>query len=1328
VKTQSVRLAHPGLAPFASPAALASRPVNVLAAPSQVRPDRAPTWPVLVALLVALLFSHPLAAAPQATPATQNKHWVRIRVMVQDQQQIALEGATVTVSTSGPTIVQQATEHDGTVIIQIPILPGKVVSINAAMQGYNGASAPSITISAQQTETTVDAGTITLAAAQSSQTRNVFLTVQVMDGAGSPLSGAHVNVYVGYTGIATWGSDSVVRPNDGQGDTNPSGIVQIQISAKSGSNLGVTLEVSRDDMKTARQDVNFGTNFPDRPPLQKITLVPVTPDTQNSVPGAIGSIKLKFAVEDDDGPVGQANVAILMREKFVSKPFTATTGDDGNATVDVPVPHTAVYLSVDVEAYASKMGYTDSPHQAITLNESDIGKTFDEGILYVKKKPGFPGSLAVQVHVTDDQKNLPVPDAVVTLNRTQLYSQTTGSDGMATFSLSEEGNFDITINQQYYQAFSTSQLITSDAAPTKPLEYSLTLKDSSLPSPDTINITVLHTDDSGGDPQPLPGATVTDGQISATTDASGQAALTRNYDVTQDITVSASGYKSQVKSVRINKGMTLSAGTGSATFTLVPDNSVDSPFHVYVQVQNTRGDSIPGAGVDYYTAAGQRLYGNLVSASKGFADFDSSVLKGIAAAADLRKSGLLVNVSATGFQPIVNQFISPDLLQPSPRPATYLVVMNKDWTDLTNQIAGLEARVNAWNNDVKSVAADQTQTYVSQTDSAKQAADLAFAQIQAAQAAMKTVSPQAPSTRISQLQVDLGAKAELVLGDSGDLESQLSDAQKAVAACTTAADADVIRGKYQQAIKLIGEIGSINQSAAQDHEELLQIAQQTMANQDVITSLQPYLTEIQNQQKTAQENAANLTAYYKQKQAASDGLAGRQTSLQGELQAILDKNSPSTPGALPLPADLIQRLTVMQGILGSWNSSASSDQSLSVPYVITDAPGYIVGVEEQANQLMKLMQQQSSTVDTMGAAADEISTTFTNETFEIGLAADLLKQADDCAKKAVAAAATPAQGTPTAVTLPEDEPTIPPPSETKATAPPPGNSPPRAGSDCEPKAVEQQVEALMHQATTSTSFAEGDGYLARADGLAAPYPCIFVTLKNFEGLWSTYKRTFKTPPGPGTPSGVKVEGLPEDNPTLATTLATAVVTAPPSRPPTLETIPEDNPANVPPANNGSIPQRQPATQPTPAQTAPSPTTAAPGSRWKLVSVSASPQTNQGWTYNANSASAHLKVYNGDQSDFSWAPPPAQVTSDGFTVNITVVSEPTQKNTLSQMICVSGPQASTSNTCAQAVAQNGAAKTANQAVKFMPPPDFGSFDVKVSLAWGAVNYTYSYQPY
>jgi hypothetical protein len=101
--------------------------------------------------------------------------------------------------------------------------------------------------------------------------RTVVLTVQVTDITGKQVSQAHVDVYQAnrrFSGI-------IVRPADYQAETDVNGIARFpNIIVKTGESLGLSIEVSREDMKTERIDLDLGTTFPTRLPLQRFTLEP----------------------------------------------------------------------------------------------------------------------------------------------------------------------------------------------------------------------------------------------------------------------------------------------------------------------------------------------------------------------------------------------------------------------------------------------------------------------------------------------------------------------------------------------------------------------------------------------------------------------------------------------------------------------------------------------------------------------------------------------------------------------------------------------------------------------------------------------------------------------------------------------------------------------------------------------------------------------------------------------------------------------------------------------------------------------------------------------
>ena len=134
-------------------------------------------------------------------------------------------------------------------------------------------------------------------------------------------------------------------------------------------------------------------------------------------------------------------------------------------------------------------------------------------------------------------------------------------------------------------------------------------------------------------------------------------------------------------------------------------------------------------------------------------------------------------------------------------------------------------------------------------------------------------------------------------------------------------------------------------------------------------------------------------------------------------------------------------------------------------------------------------------------------------------------------------------------------------------------------------------------------------------------------------------------------------------------------------------------------------------------------------RWVLESVTVSPETPpQGWTYSAQSSSAHYTIYNGDKADFQWTPPPQQIDATGFTVSLNVQARPIPNNRLAAIISVSGAGLNTDtprdDQSAYAKAESGTAASAQASVTFKPTANSTGLELKIGMMW-AITFTYKY---
>ncbi|HEY2919543.1 MAG TPA: hypothetical protein VGK77_11175, partial [Candidatus Binatia bacterium] len=459
----------------------------------------------------------------------------------------------------------------------------------------------------------------------------VTLTVKVQDEEGKPVPTARVNIYEGF-----W-QEYIVRPPDYQGDTNANGIARIEILAKGGKKLAFSIEVSREDMETKTRDVDKGRDFPTKLPLEKFTLK----KKSEGGAGAIINVAIDVKNEGHDWIEGASVVILDTALGTATGRFPGVSGGDGRAVI--PVLYGSTDPEEKVEVDVSKNGYKDKKI-FITLNKTQVGTMVLGGIVVLDEIAA--GAAKVTVTVIDKENKKGVGDATVILDGAGYHSEKTNGEGNASLLVQEIGTFAVRISQEHYESGTTQIRLQGEAE--KALTVELEPKEKKDEGNDTIAVTVLAKDptDEKSKPAPLPGALVKAGGAGTSTDGRGQATLKGAFDVKQEVTVSANGYKSQSKVVGVAKILHYSNGTGSTTFILDPDLSENSPIRLIVEVRGPKG-ALKGANVDFSLANGRQLYGGSTD-SNGERDFRSNDA-GDVPIAELRK-GLAVTVKSEGYK------------------------------------------------------------------------------------------------------------------------------------------------------------------------------------------------------------------------------------------------------------------------------------------------------------------------------------------------------------------------------------------------------------------------------------------------------------------------------------------------------------------------------------------------------------------------------------------------------------------------------------------------------------------------------------------------------
>jgi hypothetical protein len=407
-------------------------------------------------------------------------------------------------------------------------------------------------------------------ALEPAQDQTVTLVVRVKDEDGKLVPGAHVNVYQETRRF----SALIARPPADQQDTNANGIATFPIVVKTGEALKLSIEVSREDMQTERDDVDYGTEFPARI-LRQFVLKPRAAAKEDLM-----TVKVHVVRKDaeKDTPVEAALVEVFLNPVIGGtqrRRYSTQTDRDGDATLVTP-------LWDDLEIRASKQKFGQQS-MSIKANAARIKEQIEEGpyTLKLERQPGFEVTITVR---DQDNPGLPVTDANVVLDNgsSGYYPATTDNLGNATLFVRETGGFAVRISQDNYEPLKDGEVRLLEGEEKKTASFTLKVKPKkAAEGANSIEVTVLQGDKIdriGRFNLPLPGASVTVGQTTLGTDPSGQVKISGDFEGNVKVTVEASGYKSQdqtVNTVRISDSGRLTGGRALVTFLMQPEATED---------------------------------------------------------------------------------------------------------------------------------------------------------------------------------------------------------------------------------------------------------------------------------------------------------------------------------------------------------------------------------------------------------------------------------------------------------------------------------------------------------------------------------------------------------------------------------------------------------------------------------------------------------------------------------------------------------------------------------------------------------------------------------
>ncbi|HEX6190636.1 MAG TPA: carboxypeptidase-like regulatory domain-containing protein [Pyrinomonadaceae bacterium] len=811
-----------------------------------------------------------------------------------------------------------------------------------------------------------------------------LLTVKAVDAEGKGIKQAHVNIYVG---SYTFGTDSFVRPPTFQEDTNADGMWVFEIPVKPGQkNFEITVEVSREDMQTARRTVTIRPNLI---PLSQMEEFELTPRAQAS--SGFAKADIKVTVTDVDGPLLEgALVKITDGTEWVpsirSTPHQSHTNTNGSATIAVELLSTRQDVGFDL--IVSKPGYKDFKKVVRIDNRWNraVGTTTEE-VIWLDQAPAGTGAIEVKVTVLDSETNSGVAEADVILEGAEYKTATTDTSGVVTLSVKEKGSYVVRLSQDNYWPAKDKEIYVPATGAEE--SFRLIRKPTKDAAGDTIEVTVLAQEhaDTKDKPRPLKNAAVSDGRQTTYTDAQGQATLKGAYAIDQAVTVTADNYEPSTQRVRINKPM-FSAATGRATFTLLPGLNENTPIRLIVEVVDHRRKPVQGADVDFYSN-GQLLYGGATGAN-GERDFRSSDTN--VPLAELRK-GISINVKIGGKEVIVNRQLPANLLEPSIVAGRYQAILERDWTALGRALDQLEGLIAALNNDVRTRKANEA-ALKQLADDARKAEETAAALLKEVEGfssslggvngmSTATMQCQSASNKIKGYRNEAETKEQ-------SLRTKLDAALTLAASCNTQAMADGVSKLYRDATALARDMNDLERNASAELRRYLTERTSTTTEITTATTKLDQLRDLAN--KTRQYTVAADLMLWK------TDIVTRRNKYSAELEGLkrqygLAEYDDDLPTAM---SKQIERMTVA---VGQSNNVFFLDPDDGSKKAVQMSVANVEASKAQAERLLASFQATATcTSESMETDIQAIQAINSGNVIELGAAA-LDKKAEACIQK-----------------------------------------------------------------------------------------------------------------------------------------------------------------------------------------------------------------------------------------------------------------------------------------------------------------------------------------
>jgi hypothetical protein len=427
-----------------------------------------------------------------------------------------------------------------------------------------------------------------------------------------------------------------------------------------------------------------------------------------------------------------------------------------------------------------------------------------------------------------------------------------------------------------------------------------------------------------------------------------------------------------------------------------------TPINLVVQVLDDRGEPVTsGAGVSFFLPNGRRLGEAKPTNSNGEASFSSVEASDLPL--DVMRRGILVKVEGREYETRTSQ-ISSEHLQPALDTRAHSVQVERSWPELARAASDLQAVVGRIAADANSLpalpnrAAARDRALAAQRDaeSRKTLIEAAFRELQA------RTDPAAieACAEVQRTNAELTALDGVAGTQLAELYAALDQASALVQACTVPADGKLARARYLDALRAHAALARTRKKAQQLEAKLKPFKDKYVPSQQV-ADIRNHYAQVMADFRVTENASAQVRADAMLLAGSAGAIPGKVNAARAQVGALRRQHDEAVAWMRPSPASNVlvrigNQLDAMTGQLSTASAKATAAEQDADDPVIAAAYNTVADVSRSLSEHFKSEARTICVVDT--AAADRINDRLDSASFEIGLAGDLLAQADDCAK------------------------------------------------------------------------------------------------------------------------------------------------------------------------------------------------------------------------------------------------------------------------------------------------------------------------------------------